>query len=262
MRKLMMIRTATVSNMRLVTLFLLVLVGSSALAIPRPDAGLEQARANTELILRFKVLEVRYEQRGGVLFTHAVAEVLELIRGDTTIGVGSSVKISYGAGYVEERRQIEKMQREKQPGLGPAWQLARLREGQVATGWFNLGGNKDVLVPALGYRSFETEVVPDTVELLLEEEVSLELGQVARYTDGDFETRIVRFELVGRCPPNMVCVHGGFWLPILDIIRNGRHSELLLQHGQPTPIPHTELTIHLLKTDGGSNATIVLSRDR
>jgi len=242
--------------MRTSLAILFLLVGCPSFAVINPNEGLEQAKTDSDVVLEFKVTAVRHEQQRDVMFTHAEAEVLSVIRADSSIKVGDMVTISYGANYVREAWQAAKLEESREPGLGIDIQLRRLVEGQVATGWFNTGADGEHLVPAIGYQSFENKELPESLNAKLDDEVEIEHGQVVWYPEIGLELRITRFEWVSTCPPDVTCVIGGRSMPVFDVIRQGRHQEILAMESRVTKIPSAGVAIEVLKQDQKSMAAI------
>jgi len=224
---------ALTREIKILLVLLFTVIWVPAVAVTNTEFRVEQGKAQSPIILKFRVVMVRYEQQGDILFTYADAEVLDVIRANTSISQASTVKIAYGVNYVDQGRQGEKMQEYKMPGLAPTLQLPWLREGDIATGWFDYSDNGKTLIPSIGYHSFDFEVHPEVRKVRSTNPVKLSLGEVVQFLDSDAELRLAEIEFESACPPKATCVIGGFWVLQFDLIVKGRHRLVRLVQGRP-----------------------------
>ena len=243
--------------MKTILLLMTVLSCSSAAAIENIFKAEEEAKAKSPIVIRFRVTDVQYEQQGELLYTRAEAEVLETERG--AVSAGDKVSIEYGSNFVAQARQIEIMEQSRMPGKAVELQLPRLLQGQTASGWFSRREDDGVLVPAAGGNSFETLEYPEILAGELNEPLTVERGQVARFAEAKLELRLVGFEWVSTCPPNVTCVMGGFFTPVIEVIFGGRYQSLALQRGVPVEIKPAETTIEVMNHDREKTVTVKLA---
>lgn len=242
-------------------MIVLMLFCADAFAVVNPEVEKNALRSKSTVVISFQVLNVRHEQQGDILYTHADVAVLEVIRGDFVAESGKAVvKVSYGANYVEARRQLDEMRDNKIVGGITSSQAPTLRVGQIATGWFKPGPRGTSLIPAAGFYSFENESMPETVDGALGEDLILPKGTTVIIRDLEMRLWLDRFTFVSTCPKSATCVIGGFWRPVVSIISGGRYSELLLHQGIASRLERQEVQIELVETDARTHATIKLSR--
>ena len=243
--------------MKAILLVMTVLSFSSAAAIENIFKAVEEAKAKSPIVIRFRVTDVEYEQHGELLYTHAEAEVLAVERG--SVSMGESVSIVYGSNFIAQARQVEAMEQSRMPGKAVALQIPRLLQGQTATGWFSRREDDGVLAPAAGGYSFETLEYPEILAGELNEPLTVERGQVARFAEPELELRLANFEWVSTCPPGKTCVTGGFFRPIVGVIYGGRYQSIALRRGVPVEIEPAEVIIEVLSHDHGKTATVKLA---
>ena len=232
-----------------------ILLAISNLADAVVDPELEEAanKAKSNIVVRFKVIDVQYEQADEVLVSRADVEVLEVIQGELDAVAGTRLLVTWSENYVAIDREAARAEADKRiGGLGPT-AVPLLRTGQVATGWFRQGPDGE-LIPGSGFYSFETESMPEIVEGVPGDEIALNPGQYAMIRDLRLELWIKRFELVGGCPEGMMCVHGGYWSPLMSLVSNGRYAEVQPLKAQPIEVEECGCAITLLKSSSHSQA--------
>ena len=207
---------------QLFALLILSFLISDARAIVNPEAGLEEAKLRSPVWIRFRVDHVDYHQNGEILITTARVQIQQVFRSPKPLMVGGEITISYGANYVEESRQIARMEDQAELGIvgpGPALQLFRLRKGQIATGWFRWAEDFETLVPDLGYQSFEDLVLPPIIEMARADTIRLELQVPAVLKEQGVEMRLLGF-LSRVCAIGQSCSKDPE--PVIEIVTGGK----------------------------------------
>jgi hypothetical protein len=249
-------------TIRIVLLVIVQFSCSFAAAIPNVFQQAEDAKASAPVVVSFRVTEVRYEQKGDVVYTFAEADVLSVERG--SLIAGDAVSIFYGSNFVLAQDQWKTYEKESQSGqiggVPPKIPPSILYEGQVATGWFSRREDDGALIPAADSDSFETHEYPEILAGELKQPLTIDRGQVVRFADVKLELRLARFEWVSTCPRGVTCVKAGENMPVVDIFHDGRYQSILLRRSVPSEIMEAGMIIEALNYHTMSTVTVVLSR--
>jgi hypothetical protein len=130
-----------------------------------------------------------------------------------------------------------------------------LHEGQIATGWFNYSADGEMLVPSLGYRSFETETLPVIQRVQRGTEFRLVPGQVAYFSDIDLEIRLIEIS-VSPCAPGANCSSSAYQRMRFDLIHDGRHRTFELTDLASVLPDIDDHTIKIMDSDRQTYAVI------